>query len=506
MAKTYIDIVKYMIEAKFNISGSVEKPDIIGAIFGQTEGLLGSDLDLRELQKNGKIGRIEIDSGSQGNKTYGKLLLPSSLGRVETCILAAAIESVDRVGPFETNFKIEKIEDTRNEKRTHVINRAKELVKNLMENVIPDSKEISDLVESEVKSSTVVFYGPDNLPAGPDITKNENLIIVEGRADVVNLLRSDIANCIAIGGATGNIPKTILNLCAQKEVTLFLDGDHGGDMILKGITNMAEVDYVARAPDGKEVEELTRKEIIKALRSRVPIDQVLSGQRYNSRQNNHAAAQQPSIEQQADANKDHQEYQNNDKGEREKQTSSYQQRNPRQRQRRYESDRGDMPSPSEISSRMYGRQREEYKEQRVEEAQQGQTARQQQESRPNIPHIENNSEEPAGIDKIEFSDAKRMPVPSEKYTAALTELKNTLRGRLFSEDGGMVSEIPIRELILTIQDHKDIKSIVFDGIITQRLVELAYKQGVREIYGIRASQLTKRYDDMLLYAGESGVV
>ena len=177
MAKTYIDIVKYMIEAKFNISGSVEKPDIIGAIFGQTEGLLGSDLDLRELQKNGKIGRIEIDSGSQGNKTYGKLLLPSSLGRVETCILAAAIESVDRVGPFETNFKIEKIEDTRNEKRTHVINRAKELVKNLMENVIPDSREISDLVESEVKSSTVVFYGPDNLPAGPDINKNENLII-----------------------------------------------------------------------------------------------------------------------------------------------------------------------------------------------------------------------------------------------------------------------------------------------------------------------------------------
>ena len=503
MAKTYIDIVKYMIEAKFNISGSVEKPDIIGAIFGQTEGLLGSDLDLRELQKNGKIGRIEIDSGSQGNKTYGKLLLPSSLGRVETCILAAAIESVDRVGPFETNFKIEKIEDTRNEKRTHVINRAKELVKNLMENVIPDSREISDLVESEVKSSTVVFYGPDNLPAGPDINKNENLIIVEGRADVVNLLRSDIANCIAVGGATGNIPKTILNLCAQKEVTLFLDGDHGGDMILKGITNMAEVDYVARAPDGKEVEELTRKEIIKALRSRVPIEQVLSGQKYNSRQNNHTASPQPSIAQ-ADAHKDYPESQNTDKGEREKPSSSYQQRNPRQRQRTYEGEKVNMPSPSEISSRMYGRQREEHKEQRID-AQHEQAAR-QHESQSNIPRIGADSEEPSGIDRIEFSDAKRMPSPSEKYTVALAELKNTLRGRLFSEEGKMVSEIPIRELILTIQDHTDIKSIVFDGIITQRLVELAYKQGVREIYGIRASQLTKRYGDMLLYAGESGVV
>src|SRR5208283_1545524 len=128
MAKTYIDIVKYMVEARFEITGLVEKPDIIGAVFGQTEGLLGSDLDLRELQKNGKIGRIEIESASSGNKTYGKLLLPSSLGRVETCILAAAIESVDRVGPFETAFKIMKIEDTRNEKRRHIINRAKDLV------------------------------------------------------------------------------------------------------------------------------------------------------------------------------------------------------------------------------------------------------------------------------------------------------------------------------------------------------------------------------------------
>ena len=206
MAKSYIDIVKYMVEARFEISGSVEKPDIIGAVFGQTEGLLGADLDLRELQKNGKIGRIEIEVSSGKNKTAGTLVLPSSLGRVETCILAAAIEAVDRVGPFDTSFSVIKIDDTRNEKRNRVINRAKELVKKMLNTTIPDSKEISEIVEAEVKSSIVGTYGEDKLPAGPDIAKNDEVILVEGRADVINLLRNDITNCIAIGGASGHVP------------------------------------------------------------------------------------------------------------------------------------------------------------------------------------------------------------------------------------------------------------------------------------------------------------
>ena len=47
-------------QANFEIEGVVEKPDVIGAVFGQTEGLFGPELELRELQKSGRIGRIEI--------------------------------------------------------------------------------------------------------------------------------------------------------------------------------------------------------------------------------------------------------------------------------------------------------------------------------------------------------------------------------------------------------------------------------------------------------------
>ena len=476
MAKTYIDIVKYMIEARFEISGSVEKPDIIGAIFGQTEGLLGPDLDLRELQKNGKIGRIEIESGASNNKTYGKLLLPSSLGKVETCILAAAIESVDRVGPFETNFRIDKIDDTRNEKRSKVINRAKELVKSLLNNVIPDSKEISEMVEADVKSSTVTHYGPENLPAGPDIAKSDSVIIVEGRADVVNLLKSDITNCIAVGGATGTIPKTIIDLCAQKEVTLFVDGDRGGDIIFKGISNVADVDYVAKAPDGKEVEELTRKEIIKSLRSKIPYEQTAVGRQHakdEQMQHNHNEQHQ---------NQRQQRYQNQRSNDSYRQEESYKQENRQPQEKAYANQQQERKilSPSEIATNLSERRKPEPK---IEQS------------------IMQEVDENDGISSIEF-EKSHVPEPSKKYIDALADLRNTLRGRLFDAKGNTINEIPIRDLIQTIQETDGVNTVVFDGIITQRLIELAYGKGVREIYGIRSSQITKKYGDLLLYTKE----
>ncbi len=488
MAKTYIDIVKYMIEARFDISGSVEKPDIIGAIFGQTEGLLGPDLDLRELQKNGKIGRIEIESGNNNNKTYGKLKLPSSLGKVETCILAAAIESVDRVGPFETNFRIDKIDDTRNEKRSKVINRAKELVKSLLANVIPDSKEISDMVEADVKSSIVTTYGKDNLPAGPDIEKSDDLIIVEGRADVVTLLKSDITNCIAVGGATGTIPKTIIDLCRQKDVTLFVDGDRGGDIIIKSISNVADLDYVAKAPDGKEVEELTRKEIIKALRSKIPYEQTVIGKQHimeeqKQQGNNHNDSRNHN-ESGNFARHDKRQGQRNDKAERENYKREDRQYPSQNHHVEYAQERNEVLSPSEIATNMHDSK--DRNQRHVENI-------------DIVGEVEDAKEE---IGEIGFEKRSSAPKASESYITALVELKNTLRGRLYDNNGKLIKETPIRDLIQTIQEIDGANAVVFDGIITQRLIELAYGKGIREIYGIRSSQITKKYDDLLLYTRE----
>lgn len=271
MGKIYIDTVKYVIHANVEIIGLVEKPDVVGAIFGQTEGLLGEELDLRELQKNGRIGRIEVNLQPKGNKSVGTIEIPSSLDLVETCIIASALETVDRVGPCEAYITVQRVEDTRNVKRKRVIERAKELVKKMIMTEIPERKELSELVRAEVKTAEISSYGPEKLPSGPNIEAADSIILVEGRADVINLLKNDINNVVAIGGA--NVPKSIVDLCKKKEVTLFVDGDRGGEIIMREVLNNCEVDYVARAPTGTEVEELTRKEILKSLRSRVPVEQ-----------------------------------------------------------------------------------------------------------------------------------------------------------------------------------------------------------------------------------------
>jgi DNA primase len=496
MGKTYIDIVKYVVEANFEVSGMVDKPDIIGAIFGQTEGLLGGDLDLRELQKSGKIGRIEIESATVGSKTHGKLFLPSSLGRVETCILGAAIESVDRVGPFDTHFKVNKVEDTRSEKRNKIVGRAKDLLKNLLTTEIPDSRELSEMVEADVKLSTITTYGKDALPAGPDIDEGEDVILVEGRADVINLLRNDINNCIAVGGASGTIPKTIIDVCRAKEVTLFLDGDRGGDMILKSLMSVADVDFVARAPDGKEVEELTRKEITKALRSRVPVDQALGRNRPPTREPTREIPQERRDAPGFGSMPPQREFR-----EQRFQGAPPQQQRPMEGSR-FPSERPverPMPSPQREPER--GLERDSILSPSAIAMQMGNRPQQREEQRP--AQQMSRPESPASAQPpMEKKEAK--PEESAKYEKVISELKNTLRGRLYDSSGNVISEVPIRELIQAVEESKGAHAIVFDGIITQRLVELANRQGIKQIYGIRTSQLTRKFDDMHLYTAEQG--
>ncbi len=266
MAKISPVSIKYIIHAKFEASGAIEKPDMIGAVFGQTEGLLGDDLEMRELQKSGKIGRIEVNIDYGEGKTTGEIEVPTAMDKTETTLIAAALETIERVGPTDTKITIEEIEDVRGSKRDYILERAKKL----MAKFGTDDKEIDEMSE-EIKDSAKLAkmqsYGTENIPCG-DISGNE-LIIVEGRADVVNMLKKGIKNVIAMNGT--KLPESVVELSKEKEsVILFVDGDRGGNLIIKNVTENAKIDYIAMAPDGKEVEELTGKEALQALRKKVP--------------------------------------------------------------------------------------------------------------------------------------------------------------------------------------------------------------------------------------------
>jgi DNA primase len=264
--------IKYVIRAKFEIEGVVEKPDVIGAVFGQTEGLFGPELDLRELQKSGRIGRIEIELHSKNDRTTGTITIPTSLDRVSTALLAASIESINRVGPCAAKVTLEKIEDVRETRRKAIIERAKEILHKWTIESMPTVDEVFKELAETLKVAKVEKYGPEELSAGPEIDSAKDVILVEGRADVINLLRCGIHNVIALEGA--KVPETIKKLCKEKEATAFLDGDRGGDLILKELLQVTNVKYVARAPRGKEVEELNCKEIFEALEAKVPVEEL----------------------------------------------------------------------------------------------------------------------------------------------------------------------------------------------------------------------------------------
>ncbi|MGK0548562.1 MAG: DNA primase DnaG [Pyrobaculum sp.] len=272
-------VAKYMIVAQIEVNGSVDKSDIIGALFSQTEGLLGKDMDLRELQMMGRIGRIEVDIFEKNGKTKAKIYIPSNLDRYETALVAALVESIERVGPYPASVKVIEIRDLREEKRKKIIEKAKELVKLIEEEILPDTKEIIERLKEDVAKAEVVEYGPERLPAGPDVDKSDAIIIVEGRADVVNLVKHGYRNVIALEGISRGVPQTIIDLSKKKNVTVFIDGDKGGELVLKELLKVAHVDYIARAPPGKEVEQLTAKEIAKALRNKISLEEWLAQQK-----------------------------------------------------------------------------------------------------------------------------------------------------------------------------------------------------------------------------------
>jgi len=410
--------MKYMISARLEADGIVEKPDVVGAIFGQTEGLLGEELDLRDLQKGGRIGRIEVEVDSRKGRSAGLVYIPSSLDQVETSILAAALETIDRVGPCKALIKVEKVEDVRVTKRNKIVERAKALLGQMIESSKATGGDLLDEVRSSVQVSEIVSYGPEKLPAGPNIDDSDAIIIVEGRQDVLALLRCGIKNVIAVEGT--NVPKTIQELSKEKVLTALLDGDRGGDLILKELLQVAEVDFVARAPRGREVEELTSKAIMKALRNKIPAEQYV--EMYGL-----GAAYKPS--------------------EKEKEVPVGPSTEPAPQRDLHEPPQPLEPMPVRAPPR------------------------------------------------AEPSRAPPKPVSTQlgRFRDALMSIGGTSKARILAEDDTVVAEVPVRELVETLKgDGKGARTLVFDGIITQRILDIANEKGIRSVVGTKMGTVTKQ--------------
>ncbi|OGS41551.1 MAG: hypothetical protein A3K67_02605 [Euryarchaeota archaeon RBG_16_62_10] len=402
---------KYLISARLSTDGIVEKPDIVGAIFGQTEGLLGDELDLRDLQKSGRIGRIEVEVSSSKGKSEGLVYVPSSLDQVETAILASSLETIDRVGPCKARINVEKIEDVRVSKRNKIVERAKQLLNELMKASKVSGVDLADSVRQSVQIEEVVHFGKERLPAGPNISDSDAIIILEGRSDVLNLLKYGIKNVIAVEGT--NAPQTIIDLAREKVVTAFVDGDRGGELILRELLQVAEIDFIARAPAGQEVEELTQKQIVKCLRNKVPADQF---------------AEMLNIPSSGMKNGEKGGRRDDDRGDR----------------RRHDEDRG--------------RQRE-----------------QRPQPRP-----------------IEEKPAKKFSPEQMRYKDVLDELGNTSKAKLLNNSGNVLKEVHVSLLADTLKEGAEgVAAVVLDGIITQRILDLAVEKNISSVIGVKLGNIAK---------------
>ncbi|WP_433625121.1 DNA primase DnaG [Halomicrococcus sp. NG-SE-24] len=268
------DTAKYLIHADITADGVVERSDVVGAIFGQTEGLLGDDLDLRDLQQSSKVGRIDVSVDSENGQSFGHVTIASSLDKVETAILAAALETIQRVGPCRASVSVASIEDVRAAKRREVVDRAKELLSSSFDDSVMTSDEILEEVRRSVRVEDITEY--EGLPAGPNVVDSDAVIVVEGRADVLTLLRYGVKNGVAVEGT--NVPDSVAELTQERTTTVFLDADRGGDLIRKELEQVADVDYVAVAPSGKSVEDLSRDEVMTALRNKRPFESFVEGE------------------------------------------------------------------------------------------------------------------------------------------------------------------------------------------------------------------------------------
>ena len=400
------------------IDGVVDKPDVVGAVFGQTEGLLGEDLDLRELQRTGRIGRIQIAIRSQGGSTTGEIVIPVSLNKTATAILAAALETVDRVGPCTAKVILEKLEDIRGAKRRKVVSRAISILKGWEEDISPGTEEITTAVTKGHKVS-VSKYGPDGLPAGPELINSSEIIIVEGRADVINLMKCGIMNTVAVEGT--HVPKTIVELTKKKgkRVTAFLDGDRGGDLILRELMQVATVHYIARAPEGKEVEELTKREVMKALQTQIPAEQALS---------------------------------------------LVQDKKTATRPKKYATRKS---IPKSIEEKAHNEPKE------VEEA----------------PPRRERIATPIGRPIA----ARRAPISvDEAYVSKIPSIKEAFKAVLFNADKEVMVECGVAELAKKLEEQETVPAVVFDGVITQRLVDIAAKKQTTLIIGAAVADIENK--------------
>lgn len=462
------DSIKYLIHARITADGVVERTDVVGAIFGQTEGLLGDELEIRGLQDSARLGRIDVEIESENGRSFGRITIGSNLDKVETAILGAALETIDQVGPCVASIEVTRIQDVRAAKRRQVVERAKELLESGFDEALLSSAEILDEVRESMQSTVVDEYA--NLPAGPTVEDGDAVIVVEGRSDVRRLLEFGIKNVVAVEGT--NVPEAVADLTRGRTATAFLDGDRGGDLILRELAQVGDIEYVARAPSGRSVEDLSREDVRMALQEKQSLERAL---RSLDRADEETASYPPG-----------------DLGHR-----------PESGSRDPSSEDASEISVAEVDQDILdagrsGSLTESHQgEDQIDSVEEGHSdggiASQPADSAAGVdiaPNDEQTADDPR---------ASENPTTVAGHAAAVIGTE-TGRGRFLDADGSVIEDIPAEDLTATLADGSDqLFAVVVDAAVGQPVLDEASRRGVQRIVARDRGQMVKSPADIRLH-------
>jgi len=472
------DTAKYLIHARIAAEGVVERSDVVGAVFGQTEGLLGDELDLRDLQQSSKVGRIDVEISSENGQSFGELTIATSLDKAETAVLGASLETIERVGPCRATIEVTSIEDVRAAKRREVVDRAKELLATAFDETAISSEELLTDVRESAQVDEIAEYA--GLPAGPSVTSSDAIIIVEGRADVLQLLKHGIKNAIGVEGT--NVPDAVASLTAEKTVTVFVDGDRGGELILRELLQVGDVDYVVFAPADQSVEDLSREEVHSLLREKIAADRL--GDVQNIRETiaglvetgdtNTAPSETDTENQQSAAT--------------ETTTSTD----------------ADSESPTEVE--VIPTSSTKTTERSTEPVDPASTTDPESTGADSEPTVDTPT-----ADETPDGEAVAHESPTEAETETPATLQSHVRevidegtgtARLLSESFELLTEVDLEELVSALETSDDVFALVFDGELTQQMLDIATQRDLDHIVARSTGEFVKQPVDTRVLTAE----
>ena len=280
-----------MLRYDLKIFGRAEKHDVLGALYGYTKEISNDNpdmpVDLSLLQNEEKIDRIAVNLNKEEGDEHlkGSIQIPihSNMDEENLSYLAAALELLDQVGPTKAEINISSIDDVREERKSNIEARAASIKKRFNMGAKRSSNETMTTEEEKNKNSksgrkergrkqpmkAVIKLSPDSskesIFGGNRFKASSEVYIVEGRADIRNLSKFNLSNTIAVNGT--NVSSILKYLERKDRLIIFLDGDRGGDLLCLELIERVghKIVGVIRAPERKEVENLSEDEVKQCL-------------------------------------------------------------------------------------------------------------------------------------------------------------------------------------------------------------------------------------------------